>query len=60
MKFSLAALLVACAVASSAFAGFDIPPLTPPHSAALVAVSGPTLDIPPLTPPHAAAPQQNV
>ncbi|HEX3602652.1 MAG TPA: hypothetical protein VHU43_01075 [Steroidobacteraceae bacterium] len=33
MKFSLAALITACAVASSAFA-FDVPPINPPHSAA--------------------------
>jgi hypothetical protein len=33
MKFSLAALITACAVASSAFA-FDIPPTNPPHFAA--------------------------
>jgi hypothetical protein len=63
MKFSLAALVVACAVASPAFAGFDIPPIIPPHSfdippiipphsAGLVAVSGPTFDIPPIIPPH--------
>jgi hypothetical protein len=69
MKFSLAALVVACAVASPAFAGFDIPPIIPPHafdippiipphSAALVTVSGATFDIPPIIPPHAAL-QQN-
>jgi hypothetical protein len=33
MKFSLAALIAACAVASSAFA-FDTPPYIPPHFAA--------------------------
>jgi hypothetical protein len=63
MKFSLAALVVACAVASPAFAGFDIPPLLPPHqfdippmlpphSVVQNAVAGPTFDIPPLLPPH--------
>jgi hypothetical protein len=70
MKFSLAALVLACAVASPAFAGFDIPPMVPPHSfdippmipphlAVLVAVPGSTFDIPPMVPPHAAALQQN-
>ena len=63
MKFSLAALAVACAVASPAFASFDIPPMLPPHqfdippmlpphSVALTTVSGPTFDIPPMLPPH--------
>jgi hypothetical protein len=47
MKLSLAALIAACAVASSAFAAFDIPPVIPPHFAAL--------DIPPVIPPHFAA-----
>jgi hypothetical protein len=32
MKFSLAALITACALASSAFA-FDTPPIVPPHAA---------------------------
>jgi hypothetical protein len=35
MKVSLAALNTACAVASSAFIGFDVPPIIPPHSPAL-------------------------
>jgi hypothetical protein len=46
MKFSLAALVAACALTSSAFAAFDIPPVVPPHFAA-------TFDIPPVVPPHA-------
>ena len=37
MKFSLAALNTACAVASSTFAGFDVPPILPPHAPATVA-----------------------
>jgi hypothetical protein len=32
MNVSLAALNTACAVASSAFVGFDVPPIVPPHS----------------------------
>jgi hypothetical protein len=59
MKFSLAALVVACAVASPAFAAFDIPPFVPPHLAALATVSETTFDIPPFLPPHVAAVQQN-
>ena len=47
MKFSLAALIAACAVASSAFGAFDLPPIIPPHFAAL--------DLPPIIPPHFAA-----
>jgi hypothetical protein len=35
MKVSLAALNTACAVASSAFVGFDMPPIVPPHSPAV-------------------------
>ncbi len=35
MKMSLAALNPACAVASSAFVGFDMPPVIPPHSPAM-------------------------
>jgi hypothetical protein len=50
MKFSLAALIVTCAVASSAFASFDIPPYIPPHFAA-----NSSFDIPPYIPPHFAA-----
>jgi hypothetical protein len=53
MKFSLAALITACAVASSAFASFDIPPTIPPHLAAIV--TGGSFDIPPTIPPHFAA-----
>jgi hypothetical protein len=70
MKFSLAALVVACAVASPAFAAFDVPPFVPPHSfdvppfvpphlAALATASESTFDVPPFVPPHAAALQQN-
>jgi len=56
MKLSLAALIAACAVASSAFGAFDLPPIIPPHFAAL--------DLPPIIPPHfalsaAVALQQN-
>ena len=55
MKFSLAALIAACAVASSAFAAFDLPPIIPPHFA--------LADLPPIIPPHfaqtATAMQQN-
>ena len=47
MKFSLAALIAACAVASSAFGAFDLPPIIPPHFAAA--------DLPPIIPPHFAA-----
>jgi len=36
MKISLAALNNACAVASSAFIGFDNPPIIPPHSPAVI------------------------
>jgi len=39
MKFSLAALIAACAVASSAFGAFDLPPIIPPHFAASVTVA---------------------
>jgi len=46
MKVSLIALVAGCAVASSAFAAFDIPPTMPPHAA--------VFDIPPTMPPHAA------
>jgi hypothetical protein len=46
MKASLIGLVIGCAVASSTFGQFDIPPLTPPHMA--------STDIPPLTPPHSA------
>ena len=46
MKVSLVALIAGCAVASSAFAALDIPPIHPPHAA--------LLDIPPIHPPHAA------
>ena len=63
MKFSLAALVLACAVASPAFAAFDIPPSVPPHAfdippsvpphLALATASGPSFDIPPSVPPHA-------
>lgn len=35
MKVSLVALNTACAVASSAFVGFDIPPIVPPHAPAV-------------------------
>ena len=47
MKFSLAALIAACAVASSAFGAFDLPPIIPPHFAAA--------DLPPIITPHFAA-----
>jgi hypothetical protein len=46
MKVSLFALVAGCAVASSAFAAFDLPPTLPPHAA--------VLDLPPTLPPHAA------
>ena len=68
MKFSLAALAAACALTSSAFAAFDIPPVVPPHFAAAFDIppvvpphfaSNATFDIPPVVPPHAAALQQN-
>jgi hypothetical protein len=36
MKVSLAALNTACAVGSSAFVSFDIPPLVPPHAPAVI------------------------
>ena len=36
MKVSLVALNTPCAVASSAFAGFDIPPIVPPHAPAVI------------------------
>jgi hypothetical protein len=36
MKVSLAALNTACAVASSTFAGFDLPPIVPPHAPAVI------------------------
>jgi hypothetical protein len=39
-------LVAGCAVASSAFAASDLPPVTPPHAAAF--------DLPPVTPPHSA------
>jgi hypothetical protein len=35
MKISLIALAAACAVASFAFAQFDLPPIVPPHAAVL-------------------------
>ena len=47
MKVSLIALVAGCAVASSAFAAMDIPPILPPHAS--------VLDIPPILPPHARA-----
>jgi hypothetical protein len=47
MKVSLIALVAGCAVASSAFAASDLPPVNPPHAAAF--------DLPPVNPPHAAA-----
>jgi hypothetical protein len=46
MKVSLIALVAGCAVASSAFATFDLPPTVPPHLA--------MLDLPPTVPPHLA------
>ena len=46
MKVSLVALIAGCAIASSAFASFDNPPMTPPHLA--------QMDNPPMTPPHGA------
>jgi hypothetical protein len=49
MKVSLIALVAGCAVASSAFALTDSPPVSPPHAAAMV------MDSPPVSPPHAAA-----
>lgn len=36
MKISLAALNTACAVTSSTFVGFDMPPVLPPHSPAAI------------------------
>ncbi len=36
MKVSLAALNTACALPSSAFVGFDVPPLIPPHAPAVI------------------------
>jgi hypothetical protein len=36
MKVSLVALNHACAVASSAFVSFDLPPIIPPHSPAVI------------------------
>jgi hypothetical protein len=36
MKISLAALNTACAVASSTFVGFDMPPIVPPHAPAVI------------------------
>jgi hypothetical protein len=36
MKISVAALNTACAVASSAFVGFDFPPVNPPHAPAVI------------------------
>jgi hypothetical protein len=36
MKVSLVALNTACAVASSAFIGFDLPPIVPPHAPAVI------------------------
>jgi hypothetical protein len=36
MKVSLAALNTACAVASSTFVGFDMPPIVPPHAPAAI------------------------
>jgi hypothetical protein len=36
MKVSLAALIIACAVASATFVSFDVPPLVPPHVPALI------------------------
>ncbi|MDP9010901.1 MAG: hypothetical protein M3N91_19720 [Pseudomonadota bacterium] len=47
MKVSLIALVAGCAVASSAFAASDMPPVLPPHAA--------VLDMPPVLPPHARA-----
>jgi hypothetical protein len=46
MKVSLVALVAGCAVASSAFAAFDMPSVMPPHAA--------VLDMPPVMPPHAS------
>jgi hypothetical protein len=37
MKVSLAALNIACAVASSTFGSFDYPPIMPPHAPAVSA-----------------------
>jgi hypothetical protein len=44
MKFSLVALIAGCAIAGSAFAAFENPPITPPHVA--------QFENPPITPPH--------
>jgi hypothetical protein len=44
MKVSLIGLVTGCAIASSAFVAFDLPPLTPPRVA--------LADLPPLTPPR--------
>jgi hypothetical protein len=44
MKVSLIALVAGCAVASSAFAAFDLPPVVPPHQT--------VFDLPPVVPPH--------
>jgi hypothetical protein len=59
MKVSLIALVAGCAVASSAFAAFDLPPVVPPHAAVLdlppvVPPHAALLDLPPVVPPHAA------
>jgi hypothetical protein len=44
MKVSLIALGLGCAIASSAFVVFDLPPVTPPRVA--------MADLPPVTPPR--------
>jgi hypothetical protein len=59
MKISLIALAAACAMASSAFAAADFPPVVPPHVALLdlppvVPPHGALLDLPPVVPPHGA------
>jgi hypothetical protein len=36
MKISLAALNTACALTSSTFVGFDMPPIVPPHAPAVI------------------------
>jgi hypothetical protein len=57
MKVSLVALVAGCAVASSAFAAFDLPPVVPPRAAFdLPPVVPPrsALDLPPVVPPRAA------
>ena len=46
MKASLIVLVAGCALASSAFALTDSPPVAPPHAT--------VMDSPPVAPPHVA------